>query len=468
MKKNSNKSILLLKKKLAMLGLATELGAMSLTGCGKQVDLTEEQAKSTVVESELFEELRELEQDNNRLREELKQKEEELSEIEKQTSYEDYFEKLESRFDHRKKFITDTEECCLCIELDHDITDRSLLDLIDMINLYQYHTQRSLHMSDEDVFSNCSEEVKQRFYKTFLDLDNPNSSNVRSLEIGGFVDSDLLDSISQLPDLEQFSLFFLNSSTNVLSFIKNPEKIELLSVCGPEGVDISSLSGMAHLKYLTLFDCQLTDEDLKDTLGNCEELEYLSVSCNKIKNIETLSSKNLKFLCANSNLIESIESIDQYMPNLEYLSLEGNFVADISSISNLKKLSFLNLRWNDIKDISALEGFFHNLSEYGLKKYYTDLRDGNSIWFGPYEYQTKLFCNLQENPIEDFHVLTEIPTNLFELRIDPDKYADNPEFFDNLDVTLGDYEGYDLKSYLDVEEEELPSEEESKQLSIHK
>lgn len=108
-------------------------------------------------------------------------------------------------------------------------------------------------------------------------------------------------------------------------------------------------------------------------LKYCTNLKYLDISLDKTANIEDLSSlKSLTNLFISVPVNTYISSLGN-LTNLETLKVSGHDYygnyrnTDISFLSNLKKLTSLELRSCNIKDISPLKDIFKLLKNSVLK-----------------------------------------------------------------------------------------------------
>ena len=80
--------------------------------------------------------------------------------------------------------------------------------------------------------------------------------------------------------------------------------------------------------------------------------EYLGIKSEEL--IYRPDLTNIPSLSLTNENIQSIEGIEEYCENLQYLNLSNNDISDISPISSLTKLEELNLSNNNISDISPL------------------------------------------------------------------------------------------------------------------
>ncbi len=110
--------------------------------------------------------------------------------------------------------------------------------------------------------------------------------------------------------------------------------------------DISPLSELKKLESLDLRNNQITDIS---PLSNLERLEYLNVFANTgINSIAPLAklTNMKKLILANVPIGEDVFALSQ-MAGLEYLNLRNTHLVDISFLASLTQLKYLNLYSND-------------------------------------------------------------------------------------------------------------------------
>ena len=104
-----------------------------------------------------------------------------------------------------------------------------------------------------------------------------------------------------------------------------------------------------------IYDRDILYSDVKDITNLDLSMGWETADTDKIKNISALSNmKNLKYLNLDRNIVSDISNLSA-LTNLETLYLDNNNITDINSISELIKLEDLVLSRNNIIDISALK-----------------------------------------------------------------------------------------------------------------
>lgn len=145
---------------------------------------------------------------------------------------------------------------------------------------------------------------------------------------------------------------------------------------------LKSLQGLQYAKNLEALD--LSDNEIKDLtpLKDLKKLTYIELDRNMLSNLTPLSNlTNLVHLNIynNENIVDTtpisnltnLKWIDMHfcnrgkasvnvqplgkLINLEYLSIESNFIEDISFVNNLKKLKSFSCAVNHVTDLTPVE-----------------------------------------------------------------------------------------------------------------
>jgi Leucine-rich repeat (LRR) protein len=168
-------------------------------------------------------------------------------------------------------------------------------------------------------------------------------------------------------------------------------KINKLILNNNELSDISNLSMLCNLKYLSLYENKIKDKDISkitnlvnltdlildkneltdiSILSTFCNLKYLSLSENKIKDISKLTNLvNLKKLILNNNLIENIPNDIDKMINLRELGFENNKLETLpESLVKLKNLSSLRLNNNNLTHLPDNIGDIEKIKYLSLGK----------------------------------------------------------------------------------------------------
>lgn len=123
------------------------------------------------------------------------------------------------------------------------------------------------------------------------------------------------------------------------------------------GCNISSLNGIEDLTNLVVLDCSNNNISDYSELSGLTNLEELSIGDNGAQRTDISSLASLiklrRFYAPWCGIYDI--SILSNMGDLEYLQLFHNNIEDISALSNLTKLEYLELGTNKITDILPLE-----------------------------------------------------------------------------------------------------------------
>ncbi len=176
-----------------------------------------------------------------------------------------------------------------------------------------------------------------------------------------------------------------------------------------------------HLKAAVEEELWISDPTPEDMLGltslladrkgitNLSGLEYatnleeLWIRWNRISDLSPLSSlTNLRYLDAHANLVISDISPLAGLTNMEMLIIRDNRISDISALSGMVKLEHLYLEWNEISDISPLSGLT-NLQ--GISLQYNEIRDVSPLC----SLASLGFVDLRGNPLDPDACATYIP-----------------------------------------------------------
>lgn len=114
--------------------------------------------------------------------------------------------------------------------------------------------------------------------------------------------------------------------------------------------DLTGIQAFKNLKTLVLRENNINKIDSLDGLIN---LQYLDLSCNKLRNIERSNIgllPNLNILICDSNYLKNINSFSK-LQSLSYVSFDNNKISEITNIERLaevENLKELNLNNNPI------------------------------------------------------------------------------------------------------------------------
>jgi parallel beta-helix repeat protein len=161
-----------------------------------------------------------------------------------------------------------------------------------------------------------------------------------------------LSPLSGLLNLEYLGLA-VNQISDI-SVLSNLTNLTYLEMIYNQISDITALSGLNTLTDLGLGGNQISDIS---TLSGLTNLEHLSLSMNQITDITPLLTlTNLRRLGLNVNQINDIYPITR-LTNLTSLAISNIGISDISELWRLTNLTDLEIGGNQITDISVLSQF---------------------------------------------------------------------------------------------------------------
>lgn len=189
-------------------------------------------------------------------------------------------------------------------------------------------------------------------------------SNVKTL----FILSDQAILINQSPmwDLEPEEngtdyiwngVTYTESVSMNLDDLINFISLEELKVCLVDVETINFLPYIHHLKYLWMSGCKIDDISV---LPKCTNVRELRMPGNNISDISPVVGMDLWDLFLPHNNITDISPLAEMAKLPDELVLSFNNISDISAIAPAGRadtLAYLNLRNNNISDISALDDY---------------------------------------------------------------------------------------------------------------
>ncbi|CEN81179.1 leucine-rich repeat domain-containing protein [Paraclostridium sordellii] len=143
-------------------------------------------------------------------------------------------------------------------------------------------------------------------------------------------------------------------SLDGLEYAKN---LKTLKVSMNSITDLTPIKDLTNLEFLEVFRNEISD---LTPLKNLENLEHLDIYNNKgIVNLEPISKLNkINFIdmhyCNRRSARVTFEDLGS-LTNLEFLSIDDDFVDDLSFVKNLKKLSTFSCNNNYVTDLSYIQ-----------------------------------------------------------------------------------------------------------------
>ena len=173
--------------------------------------------------------------------------------------------------------------------------------------------------------------------------------------------------------------------------------------------DITGLEHAIYLEHLDLESCEILDLKPFEKLASLEHLRVLKLDGNdpELTDITHLSSlTQLTYLDLGKNEISDITFLANLI-QLQHLDLRNNYISDITSLANLTQLTYLDLGRNEISDIT----FLANLTQLQ----HLDLRSNRISDITPLANLIQLeTLILTRNILLDFTPVENLPLQTFE------------------------------------------------------
>ena len=175
--------------------------------------------------------------------------------------------------------------------------------------------------------------------------------------VGGSLDEQELEAIGQLTQLKDLTLS--NCGISSIASLSHMNQLEYLDLSQNTVRNLSVLSDMSELQELYLNNNAVTD--LGD-LGGLTKLRILDVSYNNLKTIDPIrTAAALTHLNFSHNEITDIQTLTA-LSSLVELDASYNTITDITALGSCSRIEILNVSNNSIGDISglsALESISH-------------------------------------------------------------------------------------------------------------
>ncbi|MCU1807095.1 leucine-rich repeat domain-containing protein [Cytobacillus firmus] len=183
------------------------------------------------------------------------------------------------------------------------------------------------------------------------------------------LDDNPISSLKPLTSLKNLTTLFL-SNTNIKDYSPLNQLVNLnyLFLSSNGLTSIPNLSNLTKLEYLVLDDNSLIDLKGIEKLRN---LQVLEVSHNPVSDLSALSNLNLMALNVAYTDITDL-TWAKSLGALQFLSIDGNNIEDLSPLAHLKNLVMLSANELPITDITVLLELLH--LEY-VSLYNNDLLD---------------------------------------------------------------------------------------------
>ncbi len=155
--------------------------------------------------------------------------------------------------------------------------------------------------------------------------------------------------LTTLPSLQRLNMEGCGLST--IANLANAQNLTYLDLSNNTLRNLEPLSQMTTLKELYLDHNAVTG---LNALSGLSSLEVLDVSYNSVTSIApVVTCLNLKTLLASNNALTNLDAIEN-LGSLASLSVDHNTLTDVSILANCTGLTELNISNNQITDIAAL------------------------------------------------------------------------------------------------------------------
>lgn len=252
---------------------------------------------------------------------------------------------------------------------------------------------------------------------------------VRTLELIGPDTKDY--STSKTTDIEN-NIYRFETPLTDISFIEKFTNLEKLTLYYNNISDLSPISKLQSLTELTTLNNNI--QNIKPLEKN-KKLKYLVMEYENINDITPLSSlSNLRRLELNHNNIpigdlSPIVQLNKY-GKIAHVSLDNDYIDDISLIGEMSNLTGLSLDGNSIYDISPLRKL--------TKMFYLSLNENGISDLSPLEDMKELFTlNFHKNNVSDISTIKGLTAlGNVDLRWNPINESDIDELEDLLDASI--------------------------------
>lgn len=215
--------------------------------------------------------------------------------------------------------------------------------------------------------------------------------------------------IAALTKLE--SLRIINTNISDIEFMANLKNLNGASLSNNNIKDIKPLSDLIQLDWISLVENDITDITPLSDIINLTEID---ISGNKIKDISALKNcTSLQTILMDNNEISDLSPLEK-LSNINTIHAAGNHIKDISALAD-KTINNLYLNNNSIADISPLSTITF--------LQYLNLGSNNITDITPLSSLNEIYqLILDENPISDLSPLENKKTihSLYIWNIDAD------------------------------------------------
>lgn len=181
-------------------------------------------------------------------------------------------------------------------------------------------------------------------------------SPLNKLTVLGLSNNSLTDVtvLSVLSDLEE--LYLQNNPVTTISALSACSKLRIVDITGCKVTNLGSLTGKTKLETLQAANNQISDLSVLD---GCKSLSVLNVAKNRVADISVITElPALTVFRADNNQIKTIPDFDEETSKLARFHANYNEISDLSGLSGITTLNYVELDYNKIKDIQPLTDNF--------------------------------------------------------------------------------------------------------------
>ncbi len=317
---------------------------------------------------------------------------------------------------------------------------------VELKKIKDVHLKRILTKDDSKLLDKLTEAESFTFYRG-NNFDLNKLKKLKKLKKINLINTTVKDFslLEQFLYLEELSLNNVTLKNNKLSLGKM-KKLKVLSLNESKLDDISFLSELTNLESLYLQSNKITD--LKP-LANLTKLKELNINGNEVTDITPLADlTNLESLYLQSNKVKSLTAINK-LTNLKNLNLLKNKVEDVAPLENLESLKTLYLGENKILNYEPLSKL-KKIERLSLNKSnklsdisflsplitlkYLDLSENSIVDITALKTLDNLVAiDIRKNSVQDYSTLTYLKKNKKLVEVYSDKInhyrSDNSSYF---------------------------------------
>jgi hypothetical protein len=232
------------------------------------------------------------------------------------------------------------------------------------------------------------------------------------------------------------------------SILKDYEKIKFLYLYGTKNIDLSILTGLKHIQWLT------TDAIDISFISECTELLVLSLIFDQFNgNLNPLCNcTKLKILFSTSIHIKNISFVSK-CTQLIKLDIFNSPITDINSLSNCKNLIYLQLGSSDLNNLSALNEckkieciYVNNIRDNSFLKIHNDMIIQLIDYEGEKIYKIISLKNKNSKDIDLKNKISE-NNNIPDLSEFSDLFIDKDPFHNDINIEYTIFESLSDKNY---------------------